>query len=134
MADKEIMWFATETVFIDGKLFGSRCIFIKDDTSPVGHCYCSHDEEPRNSCKIEFDNRIEIHTDWFESEELAEQFVEGKVTYIHHYDAYYKAAIKSTLTRFRRREIAPVDEENGLYAHRGVYKKHMLTEKPYWVR
>lgn len=128
------MWFATETVFIDGNLFGSRCIFKKGDTSTVGHCYCSHNEEPRNSCTMEFDNRIEIHTDWFESEELAGQFVEGKVTFVHHYDAYYKPALKSTLTKFRKREIVPVDEGKGLYPHRGVYQRHMLTEKPYWVR
>lgn len=132
MADKE-MWYATETVFIDGKLFGSMCLFTKGDTSAAGHCYRPHDEEPMNSCKKEFDNRIEIHTDWFESEELAEQFMEGKVTYIHHYDAYYKPAINSTLTKFHNREIVPVDEEKGLYPHRGVYQRHMLTEKPYWV-
>lgn len=135
MANKENMWFATETVFIDGNLFGSRCIFKKGDTSPLGHCYCKpHDVEPMNRCTLEFDNRIEIRTDWFESEELAEQFVEGKITFIHHYDAYYKPAINSTLTKFRNREIVPVDEEKGLCAHRGVYKKHMLEQKPYWVR
>lgn len=130
----EELWYAVETVFIDGKLFGSRCCFTKGSKGHAGHCYQSHDVEPMNSCKREFDDRIEIHTDWFESEELAEQFMEGKVTYIHHYDAYYKPAIRSTLTKFKSREVVPVDEENGLYAHRGVYKQHMLAEKPYWVR
>lgn len=127
------MWYAVETVFIDGVFFGSRCCFTDGDTSPVGHCYAEHSEEPRNSCKKEFGDRIEIHLDWFESEELAKDFRDGKITYVHHYDAYYKAATGSTLTKFKSREVVPVDAENGLYAHCGAYKKHMLDYKPYWA-
>lgn len=126
------MWYAVETVFIDGKLFGSKCCFKKGDKSSVGHCYADLKEEPRNSCKREFDNRIEIHTDWFESEELAEAFCNGKITYIHYYDTYYRRDIKSTMSRFAKREIVNVDEEHA--AHRGMYIKNELEYRPYWAR
>ena len=119
--EKEVfMWYAVETVFIDGALFGSRCCFTEGDTGPAGHCYTDHSEEPCNSCKREFGDRIEIHLDWFESEELAKAFCDGKVTYVHTYDAYYNAAIRSTLTKFKSREVVPVDDEKGFFAHRGV--------------
>lgn len=128
------MWYAVETVFIDGKLFDSRCLFIEGDTSPAGHCYAGLDEEPINRCEKRFNNRIEIHTDWFESEKLAKYFCDGKITYIHHYDAYYKRSIKSTLRKFSKREIVEVDENSGILPHRGIYKEHMLDYQPYWCR
>ena len=78
------------------------------------------------------DNRIEIHFDWFEK--LAKDFCDGKITYIHHYEAYYKKSIKSTLRRFSRREIVNVDEQNGILPYRGINKDHMLDFKPYWCR
>ena len=127
------MWYAVETVFIDGELFGSRCCFIEGDTSPIGHCYEGHDVEPRNSSKKEFDGRIEINLDWFESEETAKDFRDGKVTYVHMYDAYYKTNIKSTLRKFRSREIVAVNPSNGFLPHRGVYKYIMLDYEPYWA-
>lgn len=127
------MWYAVETVFIDGELFGSRCCFTEGDTSPVGHCYARSDEEPRNGSKKEFDDRIEINLDWFESEEIAKDFRDGKITYVHMYDAYYNAAIKSTLKQFKSREIVAVNPRDGFLSHRGVYKSVLLDYKPYWV-
>lgn len=128
------MWYAVETAFVDGKHFGSKCVFSEGDLSPVGHCYAGLNEEPLNSCEKKFDNRIEIHFDWFESEKLAKDFCDGKITYIHHYEAYYKKSIKSTLRRFSRREIVNVDEQNGILPYRGIYKDHMLDFKPHWCR
>lgn len=127
------MWYAVETVFIDGKLFGSKCAFIDGDSSPVGHCYADLTEEPMNQCNSEFDGRIEIHLDWFESEKLAKDFCNGKITYIHYYDGYFENSIKTTLTRFRKREIIPVNENEGILPYRGIYKTDMLDYKPYWV-
>ena len=126
------MWYATETAFIDGKLFGTRCLFKEGDTSAVGHCYCSHNEEPMNEVKYEFGNRIEIHTDWFESEELAKSFCEGKITYKHIYDTYYKPSIRSTLSNFRKREI--IEVKDGIEPYRGIYEKNPLDYEPYWAR
>jgi len=126
------MWYAVETVFIDGELFGSKCVFVDGDTSALGHCYASHSEEPGNRCERFFDNRIERHIDWFESEELAKRFCAGEITYVHHYETYYKAALKSTLQRFIKREIVEVG--NGILPYRGVYEKHPLNHAPYWCR
>ena len=84
------MWYAVETVFIDGKLFDSRRF---DYDKNYGVCRCQHDEEPMNGTKREFGNRIEIHTDWFETEELAEKFYNGEITYIHYYDVYYNNSL-----------------------------------------
>lgn len=127
------MWYGVETVFIDGVLFGSRCCFEDGDTGPEGHCFASLDEEPGNSCKKEFDDRIEIHLDWFESEQLAKDFQSGKITYEHVYDTYYKESIKSTLSRFRERKIIQVDIEKGIFPHRGICTKNQLTNKPFWA-
>ena len=81
------MWYAVETAFIDGRFLGSRCLFVDgDETSSVGHCF-ANDHEPVNQCQKEFGDRIELHTDWFESEELAHAFCDGNITYIHHYEA-----------------------------------------------
>lgn len=128
------MWYATETVFIDGKLFASRCCFTDGDKSVVGHCYESLDAQPMNRCEKHFDNRIEIHTDWFESEELAHKFCDGLITYKHIYDTYYDKSIKSTLSKFKKREIVEVDEKNEIYPHKGIYEMNPLDYKPYWVR
>lgn len=126
------MWYAVETVFIDGKFFGSECCFIKGNNSSIGHCYASLTEEPMNSCKREFNNRIEIHTDWFESEELAEAFCKGEITYVHYYDTYYRNDIKSTMSHFTKREIVKADEEH--VAHKGLYIKNELDYMPYWAK
>lgn len=128
------MWYAVETAFIDGKFFGSHCLFIDGDTSPMGHCYASIDEEPMNSCEKKYNNRIEIHTDWFESEDLAKSFRDGKITYIHYYDAYYDKSVKTTFTRFRKRKIVSIDVENGIYPYKGIYTKTMLDYKPSWCK
>ncbi len=125
------MWYAVETVFIDGQLFDSHCF---DYGKKTGICHAGDWEEPLNSCKKECLDRIEIHTDWFESEELAEDFKNGKITFIHHYDAYYKKSINSTLTKFTKREIVKVDVSKGIFPHKGIYEKHPLDYKPYWVR
>ncbi len=128
----EERWYAVMTAFIDGKLLESRCCFINGD-SMVGCQIASHSEQPMNqSCK-EFFGRIEINTDWFETPELARAFSEGKITYIHYYDAYYKASIKSTLTQYRSRELVEVCEENGIMPYRGIHKYHKLKTKPYWA-
>lgn len=127
------MWYAVETVFIDGKLFDSRCVFKEGDTSPLGHCFAGLDEEHMNRCEKKFGDRIEIHTDWFESEELAKKFRDGEITYVHTYDAYYKQSIKSTLRRFVKREIVEVSPNRGYYPCRGVYRENMLDYKPSWV-
>ena len=115
------MWYAVETAFVDGRLLGSECVFQKGDESPVGRCYYDERAEPVNSCEKKFGDRIEIHVDWFESEELAEKFREGLITYRHIYDAYYDNAVKSTRRRFRRREIVDVDPSKGIYPHKGVF-------------
>lgn len=111
------MWYAVETVLIDNELFGSQCVFLDGDTGPVGHCYADHSEEPMNSCKRFFNDRIEIHTDWFESEELAKQFCRGEITYIHYYKDY----------DFLKREIVKVDEKSGIYPYRGIGKIHPVN-------
>lgn len=113
------MWYGVETVFVDGKLF---------DTYYGGVCYAGNEEEPMNSCKRECKNRIEIHQDWFENENLAKDFCSGKITYVHHYVARYKKSIRSTLKEFVRREIVPVDEEKGILPHRGIYMVHEEKE------
>lgn len=128
------MWYAVETAFIDGRFFGSRCLFVDgDETSSVGHCF-ANDHEPVNQCQKEFGDRIELHTDWFESEELAHAFCDGNITYIHHYEAYYDKSIKTSRRRFLKREIVTVDEEKGLFSHRGIYKDHLTEECPWWLR
>ena len=81
-----------------------------------------------------FFDRMEIYTDWFESEELAKQFKKGKITYIHHYEAYYKCSVNSTLRRFSRREIVEVDEAKGYIPYKGVYMDHQINYEPYWAR
>lgn len=126
------MWYAVETVFIDGKLFGSQCLFDEDD-AVKGCCYCSHNEEPMNSSHTEFGGRIEIHCDWFETKELAMRFQDGEITYKHIYEAYYKPSIKSTLTQFVKREIVELCGNNGALAHRGIYEKVLLDYMPYWA-
>ncbi len=128
------MWYAVETVFINGKFFDSKCVFTDDENSPVGHCYCSMDEEPMNRRKTEFGGKIEIHLDWFESKELAKKFCDGEITYMHVYDAYYKKSIKSTLRRFKERKIVKVDPNTGVFPCRGIYKDVLLEHKPFWVR
>ena len=125
------MWYAVETVFIDGHFWNSRCLFHDGDTNPTGHCYCNHDEEPGNSCKKVFDGRIEIHLDWFETEELAHDFCDGKITYKHIYNTYYKESIKSNLSQFSKREIIDVDVEKGVLPHRGIYETNKLDDRPY---
>ena len=76
------MWYAVETAFVDGQLLGSQCCFVDgDEQSPVGHCYADRNEEPHNSCQKEFNDRIEIHVDWFETEELAHAFCDGRYEY-----------------------------------------------------
>ena len=120
------MWYGVETVFVDGKLFDSYC---------VGKSYNNHDEEPMNKTKKECNGRIEIHLDWFETVELAEAFRDGKITYIHHYDSYYKRSINSTLSRFTKREIVQVDIHKGYFPHRGLYVRHEIEGYcPYWAR
>lgn len=127
------MWYCVVTVFIDGKFFDSRCAFKDGDTSPVGHCFAPLYEEPRNSCKKEFFGRIEIHSDWFESEDLAKRFQAGEITYKHIYDAWYKPSIKSTLTHFIKREIVEVNESQSILPYRGIYEQKVSEVKPYWV-
>lgn len=116
------MWYALETVFIDGKLFGSRCAFIDEDSNPDGDYYV-----------VSFGGRIEILLDWFESKEIAKGFCNGKVTYIHYYDGYFMDSAKTTLKRFSKREIIPVNENEGILPHRGIHKTNMLNYKPHWV-
>ncbi len=126
-------WYAVETAFVDGELLDSKCCFVEDGSSIVGVQIASHTEAPQNFCRKEFCDRIEIHTDWFETKELAKAFSEGKITYIHHFDAYYKASIKSTLRHYRSRELVEVCEEKGIMPYRGIYKDHMLDYKPHWA-
>ena len=59
------------------------------------------------------DNRIEIHFDWFESEKLAKDFCDGKITYIHHYEAYYKKSINDML-------------ENDIFSNYEIYQLLLL--------
>lgn len=128
------MWYAVETAFVDGQLLGSNCCFIdRDEQSSVGHCFADWNEEPHNSCQKEFNDRIEIHVDWFETETLAHAFCDGKVTYITHYDAYYKKSINSTLRRYRSREIVKVDHKEH-FPWRDEVKDHLLDSEPFWVR
>lgn len=126
------MWYGVETAFIDGELFGSRCLFKKGSKSPVGHCYAPKYEQPGNSVEKQFDNRIELHCDWFESEELAERFCNGEITYIHYYHAWYDSSINSTFRRYCKREIAEVDFEN-YFPYRGITKDIVLDSRPYWA-
>lgn len=126
------MWYAVETAFIDGKWFGSRCLFDKGSSNLKGHCYSSHNVEPMNQCQKLFDNRIEIHTDWFESEQLAEDFVAGKITYQHTYHTWYNPSIKSTLKQFIKREIISVDEKIG-FPRKGRCEYIPQKHKPNWA-
>lgn len=125
------MWYAVETVFIDGELFD---IHGFDYDKRHGITYAEHDEEPMNKTKRECSDRIEIHTDWFETKELAKGFIDGKITYVHYYDAYYDKSINSTLKKFSKRKIVKVDIDNGILPYKGIYKNVMLDYKPYWVR
>lgn len=116
----KIKWYPVETVFVDGELFGTRTFdYAKMRCFTTAYPF----EEPHNTCKKEFDDRIEIHTDFFESEELAKAFVAGEITYIHHYDSYYGDTKPEARFRFAKREIVKVDIENGIHPHRGIYKK-----------
>lgn len=128
------MWYAVETAFMNGEVVKSRICFTPGSKSPVGRCNAEHNEEPHNRCEEKFDGMFEFHTDWFQTEEQAIAFNEGKITYISHYDAYYHRGINSTLTKFKYWEAVPVDIDNGLLPYIGKYEKHMLDYKPYWVR
>lgn len=120
------MWYAVETTFVDDKLFDVHGF---DYDKRHGVCYAKHYEEPMNQTKKECNDRIEIHTDWFETKELAEKFINGEITYIHYYDCY-----ESYFNcKFIKREIVNVDVDNGILAHKGIYKKNMLDYKPYWT-
>lgn len=127
------MWYAVESVFVDGNLLGSKCCFREGDPGPIGHCF-SLDAEPGNYRDVWMDGRCEKHIDWFESEELAHAFVEGRITYKHYYLAYYDASIRTTLLKFYKREIIPVDSGKGILPYRGLREEIMLTTKPVWVR
>lgn len=129
----DMKWYAVQTAFVDGTLLDSKCCFSEDGKGMGGIQIASHSEEPVNYCKKEFFGRIEIHTDWFESMELAKAFCEGKITYVHHYNTYYKASIRSTLQKFSRREIVKVSEAEGIVPYRGIRKEHPLEYKPHWV-
>ena len=76
------MLYAVQTVFIDGKLFGSECMFEENGGGMKGCCDHPppHSEEPMNSCEGKFFNRIRIYTDWFETPELARRFRDGEIT------------------------------------------------------
>lgn len=127
------MWYAVETAFIDNKWFGSRCMFDEEnEKSRAGTCMASHDEQPMNRTERFFNNRIEIHTDWFESKELAKAFIAGEITYCHLYHTWYDKRIHSTKQKFIRREIIPVDNETG-FPHRGRMEYVPQLYKPYWV-
>lgn len=129
------MWYAVETVFIDNKFFGSRLVFTPGDTRQIapGHCLESHEVEPGNRCKKEFGDRIEIHLDWFETEELALQFSNGLITYKHTYEKYFDHSIKSTLSHFIKREIIKVDKSKGILPYKGLYEFIKLKNRPYWA-
>ena len=101
------MWYAVETVFIDGNFFGSECAFTEGNHH-TGCCYAPEWEEPKNRCETRFQDRIEIHTEWFETEQLAKDFRDGKIAYKHTYLAHYEPSINSTLRKFYKREILPV--------------------------
>lgn len=120
------MWYAVETAFIDGEHLGSYCVFQDGDTGPVGHCY-SKEKYPINMCEKKFNDRIEIHVDWFESEELAHQFSEGKITYCHIFETW------KGRQRFIRREILKADQRKGILPYRGIQKVYELKERPWWI-
>lgn len=116
------MWYAVETVFIDGKHFASRLCFDPKQPGYAGTCRCRHDEEPMNSCERRFGDRIELHTDWFETPELAEKFKNGAITYEHIYHDHYRKDIRSSIPHFVKRVILDVDEKrakpwHGIYTH-----------------
>ena len=121
------MWYGVETAFIDGNCLVSYCLFQDGDTSPVGHCY-SEDEYPVNICEKHFNDRIKIHVDWFESEELAHQFCEGKITYRHTFEKW------KGRQWFVKREILEIDPGKGILPYQGIQKIQELKEKPWWVR
>jgi hypothetical protein len=122
------MWYATETVFIDGKLFDTHCCFKDGDTTGVaGHCF-SNETEPGNSCKTECNGRIEIHTDWFESERLAHDFCDGKITYVHTYETHYNASLKTNFNRFMGREIVMVGGD--ILPYRGIAQIYEPGQQP----
>ena len=126
-------WCAVETCFIDGKFFGTRCLFTNGkEKDPVGRCYASLDEEPGNRRDILFGGRIELRTEWFESEQLAVGFAMGRITYRHTYEVYYKVSIKSSVGRFIKREILEVDNKT-VFPYRGIRSVIELQDKPYWA-
>lgn len=113
------MWYAVETTFIDNKLFD---IHGFDYDKKYGICYAEHNEEPRNSTKTECNGRIKIRTHWFETKELARDFIDGKITYIHYYDTYYDNNYKKNLRKFSYREIVKVDILKGILPYIGIYE------------
>lgn len=123
------MWYATETAFVDGELLGSRIMFTpgSPDTDPVGKCF-SNEKEPQNSETRLFGDRIEVHTDWFETEEAAQRFVDGEITYVHKYEIY-----KNMAPRFMSRKLVSVDPSEKHYAHRGEYVHETLAVRPWWA-
>lgn len=120
------MWYGVETAFVDGKHLGSQCLFQDKDPGPVGHCYAD-DPYPVNSCEKHFGGRIEIHVDWFETEELAHKFCNGVITYRHTYDSW------NGRWRFVKRTIENVDPGKGVEPYRGQRTVNILKEIPWWA-
>lgn len=117
------MWYAVETVFIDGNHFDSRpCFEMNVDPNykgvQPGTCLCSHDEEPHNSCQTFLDGRIEIHLDWFKTKEQAMRFIDGSLTYVIHYENNNKSRFLS----FLKWEVINVTDD--IQPWRGIYEAH----------
>lgn len=131
------MWYAVETAFIKGKQYKSILLFdknVKSDSrrAQPGTCLADHNEAPHNMSKLFLNNEIEIHTDWFQTKEQAEQFKNGGITYIVHEEVWYDSSIRTVRSRFMHWETVPA---NGKYLpFHGAYEYHCRDGKDAMIK
>lgn len=112
-----ITWYATELLKVDGEVV-KKCVCA--DKYKRGGTFDSDDLEPRNSCQTEFDGEVEYCVYWFESLDIARDFINGKVTWQETREKVFYELNNTTLLEFRKREIIPVDGDIK------PYEKHLV--------
>jgi hypothetical protein len=113
------MWCKKETVFVDGKMFDSHCCFDDHEVNEDGYLFTNSDY-PMNTCEKYCRGRIEIRTDWFETEELAHLFCEGVITYVHTHEIRYNNTTKSRFIKLVKRDIIKVGDLGLAHPYRGI--------------
>lgn len=101
-----ITWYATELLKVDGKVV-KKCVCL--DKYKKGGTFDSDDPEPGNTCETEFDGEVEYCVYWFESLDIARDFIEGKVTWQETREKVFYKLNNTTMYEFRKREIIPVE-------------------------